>query len=155
MDQATEITPNLYLGPLVVARDLAELERLKITAIVCAAAEGRAHFPDRFDYLEMAHLVEHNCDIDDIVSSLGDIVTFYDKQQQQQGGEGKVFVHCVHGRTRSASIVTYLLAKQMGCSIRDAYKTIVQKRDVLIPEHWLEALESKLSFSRRCKKEKK
>ena len=146
MDQATQITENIYLGSLAVARDLPALQRLQISAIVCAAAEARPHFPDEFDYFEMTDLVEHACDIDDIVKALDDIWTFVSAQLLAQ--DKKVLVHCVHGRTRSASIVTYILAKQSCCSIREAYALIASKRDVLVPEAWLEALEAKLCQSK-------
>ena len=86
----------------------------------------------------MARLVEHDCEIDDIIRALDDIYTFVSRHK-------KVLVHCVHGRTRSASIVTYILAKQQAITIPEAYAVIASKRDVFLPPSWLEALEAKLS----------
>ena len=142
MEEATRVADNLYLGPLAVARDLPTLQRLQISAIVCAAAEGRAHFPACMDYLEMPHMAEHSCDIKDIVHVLDDVWAFCSRRMAL--GQN-ILVHCVHGRTRSASIATYILARQKpGCSVREAYAVVRSKRDVLVPESWLEALEVEL-----------
>lgn len=142
MDEATEITPLLYLGSLAIARSCAPLQRLGIAAIVCAAAKGRPYFPDAFEYLELQQPpVEHTCSIEDLVLELDAIWAFAAKQFAHNR---KVFVHCVHGRTRLASIVVYILAKQNNCTIAQAYELVAAKRDVFIPEDWLEALEKKL-----------
>ena len=141
----TQITENLYLGSLAAARNLPLLLRHKITTIVCAAAEGRPHFPQHFAYWEMTDgplLVEHACDISDLVEALDDVWTFCAPRLTN-----KMLIHCVHGRTRSAAVLAYILAKQANTTIPQAYALIASKRDVLVPEPWLEALQVKLSSS--------
>ena len=62
-----------------------------------------------------------------------------------------VYVHCVHGRTRSAAIVCYLLARRPPSSsdecwtIQQAYEWVRTKRDIFLPDTWLDALQSKLN----------
>ena len=153
MDEATEILPLLYLGPLAIARDCATLQHLGISAVVCAAAEGRPYFPDMCEYFELLQPpIEHTCGIHDLVVDLDAIWTFVAKQFAQNH---KVLVHCVHGRTRSASIVAYILAKQQqqqnnnNSNILQAYEMITSKRDVFIPEEWLEALQKKFDEAQR------
>lgn len=141
MDEATEITEQLYIGPLTIARDLEALKKLKISAVICAAAEGRKFFPDEFDYFEMPQLVEQTCGADNIVNALDDIWSF---ASEKLSSDKRIFVHCVHGRTRSSSILSYLLAKQRGITFKEAYDIVLSKRDVFIPEDWIEALQKKL-----------
>lgn len=144
MEQATQITDQIYIGPLAVARDLKELERLEISAVVCAAAEGRNFFPDDIDYWESPKLLaEHSCDISDILGVLDDVWKFCECRLRK--GE-KLYFHCVHGRTRSACFVTYILARlNRNTIIMDTYKMIQTKRDIFIPEEWLEAMQAMLS----------
>ena len=140
---ATEITERLYLGSLSAARDRDALERLGITAIVCVAAEGRPYFPETLRYLELQRPpVEHTCGIQDLIVELDRIEQFVMTQWRQK--KCRVLVHCVHGRTRSAAVVTYLLAKHGSNSIAEAYAFVAAKRDVFVPEEWLAALQAKM-----------
>ena len=78
MDQATEITQHVYLGPLGVARQRETLLQLNITAVVCVAAEGRAYFPRDFAYWESSGdpIVEHTCHYHDVVNTLDQVWDF-------------------------------------------------------------------------------
>ena len=71
MDMATKISDNIFLGPLSVARKQDSPKELGITAVVCAAAEGRSFFPGTFDYYEASQLVEHT-----IIGILDDVWKF-------------------------------------------------------------------------------
>ena len=152
MDQATEITKQLYLGPLGVARQRETLHQLNITAVVCVAAEGRAYFPRDFAYWESAGdpIVEHTCHCHDVVGALDQVWDFVSSHTTdvRHPEEGRVYVHCVHGRTRSAAVVTYLVAKMENTTIAEAYERLRTKRDVFVPDAWLQALQDKLSADR-------
>ncbi|CAB9519318.1 Protein phosphatase Slingshot homolog 2 [Seminavis robusta] len=142
MDAATQVTNQIYIGPLSVARDRKELKRLEVSAVVCAAAEGRCFFPDEFDYWEAPQLAEHSCDIIDILDLMKDLWDFCEPRLQK--GE-KLFFHCVHGRTRSATMLVYILSKGSKKRVLETYEIIRAKRDVFIPEPWLQAMQAKLS----------
>lgn len=157
MDEATEITPQVYLGPLSVARDQEALKAIGITAVVCAAAEGRPFFPDSFAYCDVGQdLIEHTCGIKNMLQIIDHVWDFcepmllqathddYDNDVMKKHQQHRILVHCVHGRTRSAAVVVYLLARLENATISQAYQCVRSRRDVLIPQEWLVAMQTKL-----------
>ena len=142
MEEATVILPpnSLLLGPHTVARDKNNLIKLGVSSIVSMTAECPAQFPDDFGYFEAA-LVEETCTIEDILNVMDDVYEFCIRRLNQKE---TILIHCVRGKTRSAAAATYVLAKMQHASIHQTYETIQQKRDIMIPDDWLEALQTHL-----------
>lgn len=144
MDSASKIIDHLFLGPHTVARNKAELNRLNIQSIIPMTAECGGIFANDgdFDYLDLANgLIEHKCTIQDILAIIDDVYDFASCALDQ---DRNIFIHCVRGKTRSASAVVYIIAKRQNQGIRKTYNFVKTKRDIQIPEEWLTALQQHL-----------
>mmetsp|Transcript_21532 Transcript_21532/g.31283 ORF Transcript_21532/g.31283 Transcript_21532/m.31283 type:complete len:224 (+) Transcript_21532:72-743(+) len=143
MDLETQIGSSLYLAPHTVARDKYKLEQLGITSILSMTAECGPQYPNNFNY-HHEPLIEHTCSIEDVLEVLDRSIVFV-QSELSNSPQNKVLIHCVQGKTRSASIATYFIATSTGISVYEAYDKIRQRRDIYIPEQWLEKLESHLN----------
>lgn len=114
-----------------MARDKEQLKALGITSILSMAADCGPQFPGDFRYHSKA-LIEHSCSIADIISAIPRSVSFI-LEEFESAQNNRVLIHCVQGKTRSASIATYTIACKNG-----TYEKILQKirlsRDKTIPE---------------------
>ncbi|MFK7826010.1 MAG: dual specificity protein phosphatase family protein [Oligoflexales bacterium] len=145
MSIATKITDQIYLGPHTVARNKNTLTELGISSIISMTAECGIIFPEdqSLDYFFKGEdLIEHECDIENITDIIDEMYEF--AEHKLKNPEEKIFVHCVQGKTRSAAAVTYILAKEKNISIKEAYEFVRGKRDINVPENWLNVLQDHL-----------
>mmetsp|Transcript_19671 Transcript_19671/g.62375 ORF Transcript_19671/g.62375 Transcript_19671/m.62375 type:complete len:273 (+) Transcript_19671:24-842(+) len=116
------VADKLYIGTVAAARNKEALTAEGITHIVCAAAEATCYFEDDFAYLHVAvddrsgvrisdHFEEANAFINDCI----------------QGG-GAALVHCVMGRSRSATLVCAYLMSSQGMPMLTALDLVRQAR---------------------------
>lgn len=141
MSTASKITEQIYLGPHSIARNRKALIDLGITAIISMAAECGVIFPEdsNLDYFYQANnLIEHKCSIHDVLEIIDGVYEF--SSRKILNGD-KVLIHCMQGKTRSAAAVTYIIAKRNNWSVQEAYDFCKSKRDIFIPEQWLESLQ--------------
>jgi len=110
----------LYLGNAKASKSIELLESKSITHIISLA--GKICYPGRINY--------HTCKIadskdEDIGPFLADAITFINQARESKNG-GCVFVHCMAGVSRSATIVIAYLMTRYALSIRDAYVYVKQ-----------------------------
>ncbi|EGG15805.1 hypothetical protein DFA_09473 [Cavenderia fasciculata] len=128
-DQATEILDFLYLAGYG-STHLDVLRELGVTCVINVAEECRCKFLPNDD-----GIVEHRQIIEDIVQT-DQHSTFYqlfkviDKVQSQGG---KVLVHCMRGRSRSATIVIGYLIYKYNWDLKKAYAFVKEKRSFIGP----------------------
>ena len=131
MDDAQEISANVYLGSVKMAYDLEKLLKYKITHILSIAEE----FPTKFN-----NFTNKNAGLPDILEIskfitkdwLDECYNFINSSKQDNV-ENKVFIHCQYGKTRSAIVAVYYVSKTENISILEAYEKIKEKRDITIP----------------------
>lgn len=124
---SNEIVPNLYVGDIASAYNRSELKQLGITHVLTAIAGVGPIFPNDFTY--------KNIPIRDVP---GESISVYFNQSidyisKAINGGGKVFVHCVCGVSRSATLVAAYLMKEYGMSCDQAVKHLQRRRSCVEP----------------------
>eukprot|EP00005_Dracoamoeba_jomungandri_P002839 CAMPEP_0174252506 /NCGR_PEP_ID=MMETSP0439-20130205/1950_1 /TAXON_ID=0 /ORGANISM="Stereomyxa ramosa, Strain Chinc5" /LENGTH=249 /DNA_ID=CAMNT_0015333053 /DNA_START=71 /DNA_END=817 /DNA_ORIENTATION=+ len=119
----------LYLGSGNDASDFAGLMEKGIDFILNTAQDWRNTYPEYFRY--------HNChlkdeDDEDIFSCLEGAIDFI--QQAEQEGK-KVFVHCVVGKSRSASVVIAYLMNAKEMRLKEAFELVKSRRGIIQPNN--------------------
>lgn len=122
-----EIVPNLYIGDISSAYNCEELEKLGITHVVTAILGVNPIFPNKFIY--------KNIPIRDVVDE--DINNYFQQSNKfihnAIANGGKVFVHCIFGASRSATLLSAYLMQEYGMTCQDAIERLKAKREVVNP----------------------
>ena len=119
-----KITDKIYLGNEDTARDKKILKELKISNILICAEGCEPFFSDEFIYkiLYLDDDVE-----EDLLSWLKEAFDFIDSSKDN------VYIHCVMGISRSASVtIAYIMYKNK-MKYEDAYDYVCNKRKVISP----------------------
>jgi len=120
--------PMLFLGADAVARDAAVLREAGVSHIVnCAGLVCANHHEDSFAYLRLNLLDSTREDIS---------ATFYDALEFIHAAveaKSKVFVHCQHGVSRSATIVIAYLMWSQSLHYEEVLDIVREKRPTINP----------------------
>jgi protein-tyrosine phosphatase len=120
-----EILPGtLYLGSAFGAKDKEALKQLGVTHIVNASIEIQNYHPNDFEYmqLELYDVADSSQQLYELLPSIHSFIH-----------DQKVFVHCVQGISRSASIVLSYLIKYHNMTLRQAFEHVKLKRSEINP----------------------
>lgn len=122
-----EILPNIFIGDIASACNQGELERLGVTHIVTAILGVDPKFPEKFEYI--------NIPIRDIPTE--NINVYFNKSNKfissALKGGGKVFVHCVCGVSRSATLLAAFMMEEYGMTCDEAIDRLKIKRQIVNP----------------------
>jgi len=125
---ASEILPGfLFLGSCRDARDRIQLSSLNVKYIVNCAKEWKNAHPEDFIYHD-AHLMD--VEDQDLAHALQPVFEFI--EQARQANE-RVLVHCVVGKSRSASVVISYLMKFHAMKLREAFHHVKERRSLIQP----------------------
>ncbi|XP_030478635.1 dual specificity protein phosphatase 1 isoform X3 [Cannabis sativa] len=123
----SKIEECLFLGSLEAARNKSELKELKITHILTVAHCLVPIYPDEFVYKIISVADKEDTDIKQFFD---ECFNFIDEAKRTGGS---VLVHCVVGKSRSATIVVAYLMRQHGMSLSEALKLVRSKRPIVAP----------------------
>lgn len=139
----TEVYPNLFLGSSYNAALLSGLRSRNIKYIINVTNEISNYYPANAEYYNIAISDNgHDSIIDHLEESYEIINNFLSKN------DGAVLVHCYMGASRSASIVTYYIAKKTGKSIDEVISFLQSQRsNVNLSKSLYEELKSTESCS--------
>uniref|UniRef100_A0A673B3S1 Dual specificity protein phosphatase n=1 Tax=Sphaeramia orbicularis TaxID=375764 RepID=A0A673B3S1_9TELE len=136
-----QVWPNLYIGDESMARDKATLSSLGVTHIVNAAAgRHRIHTgPQFYNDLEVEYLAVEAADHPEFnlrpyFSSSANFI------ENALNNNGKVFVHCAMGVSRSGTLVLAYLMICQGLSLAEAIIAVRLNRDIGPNSGFLEQL---------------
>jgi protein-tyrosine phosphatase len=116
--QCSRVSPHVYFGGNTVAQNYDVLNECKITHILnCVGFECPEYFAKHFHYKTL-WLQDHPSE--DITSLLYNVFDYFEDVREQNG---HIFVHCIQGVSRSASLV---IAYLIWCE-RRSYEEILEK----------------------------
>ena len=127
--EADEIVYGLYLGNINSAYDKKALKELGITNIISVLAGFDAPFPDDFNYLVINALDNENTNLTKIFE---DTNSFIEKAFEKNE---KILVHCMAGRSRSASVIIAYLIKTFGINSKTSISILKNKREIVQPNN--------------------
>ncbi|KAJ5070471.1 protein phosphatase slingshot [Anaeramoeba ignava] len=118
----SKITDDVYLGNLTGAQTLETLQEYNITHIICL--HDSPFFPDKFQYLEIFAF-----DIPDFLL-LDHFEKTYDFIENAIKSNGKVFIHCAAGVSRSPTIVIAYFMKKNNWDYQEAHDFVNERRRI-------------------------
>ncbi|KAK1804163.1 hypothetical protein P4O66_020208 [Electrophorus voltai] len=122
-----EILPFLYLGSAYHASRKDMLDMLGITALINVSSNCPNHFEDHFQYKSIPVEDNHKADIS---SWFNEAIEFIDSVRNKGG---RVFVHCLAGISRSATICLAYLMRTNQVRLDEAFEFVKQRRSIISP----------------------
>ena len=122
-----EIIPHLFLGSIGSASNLKELQKCKITHIVCCGENIKNFFSDKFKYFNIPIL---DSDKEDIKKYFESSYKYIDEAIQNKGN---VLVHCHAGVSRSSSFVIAYIMKSQKKKYDEVLDLVKSKRNKINP----------------------
>lgn len=132
----SKINEYLYIGSYFDAKKLNLLSSLNITHIVNLSQLDNC-FPNNFNYLK----IDIDDDNDENISQYFNKVSKFIHNAVLSGG--KIFVHCIVGKSRSPCLVAAYLCKKRKMKLIDALSLIKNNRIIDINLGFLQQLENK------------
>jgi len=126
--EADEIIPGVFLGSINSSYDLDVLKSKGITHIVSVILGYVPAYPDDFKYLIINALDNENNNISDVFQSCNNFINhalFEDN--------GKVLIHCMAGRSRSATILSAYIIDTYGMDVDNVLSLLRSKRKIVEP----------------------
>ena len=132
-----QIVPNLFLGDSLCANDYEQLKTLGITHIINCAIEHPNYFPKQFTYLHIQVRDNPSEEISKYFKSTNEFI------RSALYHNGKVFIHCHAGVSRSSTIcIAYLLKQHQQQDLKRILEHVRTIRKVVNPnEGFLRQLE--------------
>lgn len=126
-----EILPRLYLGDITTAMNRQEMIRLGITDMITAEIK---QIPTQ----ELAQTIQRYLFINVMDHTKQDLISHFETSNEfietaLKNPTNKVYVHCVAGVSRSASIVIAYIMKTRCMNYQEALELVSQKRKVVDP----------------------
>ena len=122
-----EIIPHVYIGTVGSATNLKQLEKNKISHIICCAATVKSFFPDKFKYLNLDILDSDKADIKQHFAKSNEFI------DEAIKNNGNVLVHCHAGMSRSSTILIAYLIKSQKMKYNEALILLKSKREKVNP----------------------
>ncbi|KAL9643250.1 hypothetical protein ABK040_014707 [Willaertia magna] len=122
---ATPITDNIWLGDIHDAYNIPALQENKITHIITCIKDMEPFYPNDFNYLNL-----HLYDTIDETLTFEETFKFIDDNVNKGN---RILIHCMKGRSRSASLLISYLMKKNNWSYETALQFVKEKRTIVQP----------------------
>ncbi|CAK6436428.1 unnamed protein product [Pipistrellus nathusii] len=128
-----EVWPKLYIGDEATALDRYSLQKAGFTHVL-NAAHGRRNVDTGPDYYRGMDIEYHGVEADDVPTF--DLSVFFHSaaafiDAALHSDHNKILVHCVMGRSRSATLVLAYLMIHRNMTLVDAIRQVAKNRCVL------------------------
>ena len=131
-ENVTEILPNLFLGDRIGATEVQTIKRFNFSHILSLDMEAIPdQVKDKCPNLKKAKLIRIlDLETENLLEYFEEAHDFIDEAVEHNT---KVLVHCVHGVSRSATIVISYLMKHLNTSLNSAFTKVKDKRSCICP----------------------
>ena len=119
------IVDNLYLGDFRAADDLDILKQNNITHIINCAFNLPNKFPNDIIYKRLDLRDEPD---QDIIKQMKEAYKYI-----KENNDKNIFVHCVFGKSRSASVIIFYIMNEQKIDFNSAKEIVKSKRDIVNP----------------------
>lgn len=119
----------LYLGSGKDAQDKDTLKAVGVTTVLNATAEWRTSHHNDFEH----HRIELKDNVGQALDGAMDRACNIINRVKNAEPPGKILVHCVMGRSRSAAIVMAYLVRNENMSLKDAFELTHKARPIVRP----------------------
>ena len=126
--EADEIIPGVFLGSINSSYDLDVLKSKGITHIISVILGYVPAYPDDFKYLIINALDNENNSISDVFQSCNNFINHALFEEN-----GKVLIHCMAGRSRSATILSAYIIDTYGMNVDNVLNLLRSKRKIVEP----------------------
>lgn len=126
---------KLYLGSCRAAQDWKVLQQLGITHVINVAASSTwycVNYQEKRQEYVYYHLYLSDVDTENVLQHLNDVYTVIDCAVMNGG---KVLIHCIQGRSRSAVFVIAYLMRKFGVKLSEALLLVQRKRPSVSPNN--------------------
>ncbi|CAM4688770.1 unnamed protein product [Lepidochelys olivacea] len=131
---SNEVAPRIHVGNAFIAKNIMRLQRLGITHIL-NAAEGKSfmHVNTNAEFYEGTGITYHGIKANDtqefnLSRYFEEAADFIDSALSQK--DGRVFVHCREGYSRSPTLVIAYLMLRQNMEVKSAVSAVRQKREI-------------------------
>jgi len=126
--EANEIVDGMYLGNINSAYDIEKLKEIGITHIISVLAGFIPPYPNDFKYLQLNALDTINTNLFEEFDITNQFINeaFEDKNN-------KILIHCMAGRSRSATILSAYMIKTFGFKTENTLNALRNKRPIVEP----------------------
>lgn len=125
--EAQEIIDDVYLGSVDSSFDFKELKSRGITHIISVAAGYIPPFKDEFCYM---HIDTLDTELTELQSVFNAVYFYIENILDLQG---KVLIHCVEGKSRSATVLAAYMVRKYGIDPMTCFNIMRNKRDKVDP----------------------
>ena len=119
------IIDNLYLGDFRAADDLNILKQNNITHIINCAFNLPNKFPNDIIYKRLDLRDEPD---QDIIEQMKEAYKYI-----KENNDKNIFVHCVFGKSRSASVIIFYIMNEQKIDFNSAKEIVKSKREIVDP----------------------
>ncbi len=125
-----EVDPNVIVGAMPLASDVARMKDAGVVAVVNTCQE----YPGPIDEYEKAGITQLRVEtIDFTHPSLESVEAAVEFMNQQLVNGGKIYVHCKAGRARSATVAICWLMANRGLNPDEGQRLLLEKRPHINP----------------------
>ena len=135
--EANEIVLNVFLGNIDSVYDPDALKKKNIKNIVSVINGFEPPYPSDFNYLVLDSLDTINTELQDKFELT------YNFIEEALDRNEKVLIHCMYGRSRSATIMIAYLVRKFGYNVQDSLNYVKMCREDIEPnEYFVKQLEN-------------
>lgn len=122
-----EVFPNIFVGNISTCFNKPILQESGITHIISVLPSFTAPYPDDFQYLILDAIDNQDFDLSQHFEQANQFI------KSALENNGKIYVHCICGVSRSVSIVCAYLIKEHQMTLEEVIEKIKFKRPVANP----------------------